>query len=160
MATVPCLKVLDLDADGKLEVLIGRSGAYNEIALYDGYTGLQHWVHAPADAVRAVEVLDVDGDRVKEVIVGSRSGWLFAFDRTGGRKWGVEMPHEVTAVAASSEAIYVACADKTIYRVSTDGKPQARYAMKGLPLSRFAQAGSQLIAVDASGHVAALHTRK
>ena len=104
-------------------------------------------------------MLDVDGDGVKEVIVGARSGWLFAFDRTGDRKWWSEMPHEVTAIATSAEAIYVACADKMVYRVSTEGKPQARYAMKGLPLWRFAQAGSQLVAVDTSGHVAALHTR-
>ena len=92
-----------------------------------------------------------------------KAPWSQAAKLTGNFDWRRIRTADVpvwTYLFYDAEAIYVACANKKVYRVSTDGKPQASYTMKGLPLSRFARAGNQLIAADVSGHVAALHTGK
>ena len=158
MTAIPGLTVVDLDGRGNPEVLIGRKGAHNEVGVYDAVTGQRRWLHTLGDSADALEALDVNGDGVKEVIVGSPSGWLCAFDVAGKQVWATQMPHEVAAVvtAGNGGALLVACADETVYRVGRDGQIRARRALKGRPLRYFVGAGHQRIIGDSAGHVVAL----
>ncbi|MBN1344155.1 MAG: PQQ-binding-like beta-propeller repeat protein [Phycisphaerae bacterium] len=156
MTAIPGLKVVDLDASGKPNVIIGRRGAYNEVGLYDAVTGKRSWLHTLGDSGEALEAMDVTGDGVKEVIVGSPSSWLCAFDATGKTVWAEPMPHEILAVTQANDCLLVACADEAVYRVGLDGQVAGRTSLAGRPYRLFATAASRRIIGDASGRVVAL----
>jgi len=156
MTAIPGLKVVDLESDDKPEVVVGRNGAYNEVGVYDAVTGKRKWLHTLGDAACALAAMDVNADGVKEVIVGSPSAWLCAFDLSGKQVWATQLPHEIAAVVEANDGLLVACVDAFVYRVSRDGRVQARHALKGRPLWHFAAAGRQRIIGDATGHVVAL----
>ena len=159
MTAAPGLKVVDLDGDGRLEAIVGRKGAFNEVALHDAATGERKWLHTLADSVSAVEALDVNSDGVKEIIVGSPSTWLCAFSVQGEMLWAEQMPHEIVAIAARPDGLFVACADQAAYRVNLEGRAVARYSLEGMPSWHFAGADGILVAADSLGHTVALLAR-
>ena len=160
MTAAPGLKIADLEGDGKPEAMVGRKGAYNEVGLYDAVTGERKWMYTLGDSVSALEAFDVNGDGRKEVIVGSPSAWLCAFDVDGKQLWARQMPHEVIAIAAAHEGLLVACGDARVYCVESQGRPVGRYDLMGTPLWHFVQAGEHVVIGDSAGHVAALPMRR
>jgi outer membrane protein assembly factor BamB len=156
MTAIPGLMVVDLDNNAELEAIVGRKGAYNEIAVYNAVTGKRRWIHTLADAVSAIDSIDINSDNIKEVIVGSNSTWLCAFDITGRQLWAKPMPHEILAVTAGRDLIVVACGDAAVYSVNHQGQIQARYLLTDVPLNHFVRMGNNLVVADKKGHVAAL----
>ncbi len=156
MTAIPGLKVVDLDGDGRCEVLVGRKGAYNELGVYDAVTGKRRWLHTLGDAASSLEAVDVNGDGVKEVVVGSPSAWLCVFDVAGKQVWATQMPHEVVAVVEAGDCLLAACADEVVYAVDLDGRLQGQYRLEGKPLWHFVAAGQRRIIADDAGRVVAL----
>jgi outer membrane protein assembly factor BamB len=156
MTAAPGLNVTDLNGDNKPEAIIGRKGAYNEIALYDAVTGRRKWVHTMGDEITAIEDFDTDLDGIKEVIVGSASSWLNAFNSEGRPIWSTPMPHEVKTIAAAGNILLVACNDANIYQVNRQGHTEARFPLRGSPLGCTVRANDLLIIGDSTGLVTAL----
>ncbi len=148
MTAAPSLMVADLNGDGSQEAVVGRSGAYNEIALYDAVSGERKWTHTLGDSADCLA--SVDG----EVVVGSRSGWLCAFDLTGRQLWATQMPHEVITVQARGDGLFVACGDNGVYWVGKDGRVGGAYRLLGEPAWQSVRIGSGVVVADATGRVA------
>ncbi|MCK5806159.1 MAG: PQQ-binding-like beta-propeller repeat protein, partial [Lentisphaeria bacterium] len=123
--------VADLDGKGMQMALVGRGGAFNELGLFNAVTGKQKWQHRMADQISAVVAFDTDGDGVKEIIAGSVSAWLCAFDLAGKPIWAESMPAAVQAVTAVGDTLYVQCADACVYRVSSMGKLIGKHRVEG-----------------------------
>ncbi|UFS72262.1 FG-GAP-like repeat-containing protein [Geomonas sp. RF6] len=78
------VKLADLDGDGRMDII---ASTYNRLIVYDGSTHvLKLMAESPA---RALEVADVDGDGVQEILVGRDDGKIdvyngvsFAIERT------------------------------------------------------------------------------
>lgn len=156
MGAAPGLVVSDMDGDGRLEAIIARSGAYNELALYDVASGEKKWMRVLADRPTAVCAADVNGDGIAEVICGSASRWLGAYGMAGEEVFGLSMPHEIAAVAEFGGALYVACMNRTVYRVDGTGEVNAAMSIEGLPLEQFAIAGGHVLIADDSGNLTAI----
>ena len=85
----------DLDGDGVDEVIMNLSGHWNELRVYNPAKSIRMplWVQyfgpdkPKGDFMRALEVLDLDGDGLKEIIVGMKNGWVCAFDYHGHPVW-------------------------------------------------------------------------
>jgi hypothetical protein len=152
MTAVPGLEIVDLSSDGCQQAIIGRKNAYNEVALHDAVTGDRKWLRLLGDWISALATLDVNADGVQEIIVGSPSAWLTAFDFSGAQLWAVQLPHEIRAMHALGQRLLVACTDRSVYEVGVDGSLLARCVLKGMPLSSFAgHADTVTIADDAGG---------
>lgn len=123
--------VADMDGKGTRMALVGRGGAFNELGLYDAITGQRKWQHRMADQVSTVAAFDTDGDGVKEVIAGSVSAWLCAFNLAGKQVWAEFMPAAVQAVTAVGDVLYVQCADACVYGVSGKGKLTGKHRVEG-----------------------------
>ena len=154
--------VADMDGKGTHMALVGRGGAFNEVGLHDAITGERTWQHHMADRVCAVVALDTDGDGMKEVIAGTSSAWLTAFDLTGKHVWATFMPAHVLAVTAIGDTLYVQCGDARIYRVSRDGQltGQHHVASGSAPSAhqawRLVHTRDRLFVPDRNGHATML----
>ena len=95
----------DLDGDGSDEVVILRSGHWNELNVYDR-RGNCRWMKyfgpaAPKSRfMRALLVTDLDGEGTKEVIVSMENGWVCAFGADGAPLWQRKFDSPVAALAA------------------------------------------------------------
>ena len=87
------LVVEDLNNDGTDEVIYNLSGHWNELRLYDGGTDKPLWAKyfghgkRKTGSMRGIEVVDLNGDGLKEIIVAVKSGWVYAFDYKGRQLW-------------------------------------------------------------------------
>ena len=160
--SVMCRQVADMDGNGNWVAIVGRGGAFNELALHDAVTGERKWIHILADKATAVAAVDLDGDGTKEVVAGSLSAWLNAFDADGALRWATQLPNEVLAVTAADGALFVQCGDANIHRVSFDGEvtgrhaPESRYPPSSSQHFRFQAANGSLFIGDRSGRIAPL----
>jgi outer membrane protein assembly factor BamB len=81
-------RVVDLDGDGNLEVLLAggnETPAFGEVMALDGKTGAVRWLAtADAELYSSPVFLDVTGDGVKDVFVGGRMAAFIAVDGASG----------------------------------------------------------------------------
>lgn len=76
------LRVGNIDADPALEIVVGEEGG--QIVIYDGQTRLQQLATASRE-ITALELADLNGDGVQEVLVGATNGALYVLNpATGG----------------------------------------------------------------------------
>ena len=75
------LRVGNVDTDPQLELVIAERGG--QIIIYDGQTRLQQLI-TPARQVSALEVADLDGDGIQEVLVGTTNGALYVMNPSNG----------------------------------------------------------------------------
>ncbi|MGC9320575.1 MAG: hypothetical protein ACP5KN_21250, partial [Armatimonadota bacterium] len=119
---VQACELVQIDEAGTPMVIVGRGGAFNEVALHEAGTGERRWRHRLADGVTTVAAADLDGDGTGEVLAGSASAWLCAFDIAGDLRWATLLPNEVLAVTAAGDVLLVQCADGNVYRLSLAGE--------------------------------------
>lgn len=156
MSPAPGLLVSDLEGDGKPEAIVGRGGAYAELAVYDAAAnGKPRWQHLLADNVTCLATADLTGDGVADIIAASPSSWVTAFDSDGHPLWATAMPHEVRALVAAPSGLLVACGDGATYAVSPTGEVTRRYVHRGIPSTRFAVSGQEHLIGDAAGTLTA-----
>lgn len=82
MASKNNIEAVDLEGDGKLEVVVG---GYNGVSvLSDG--GELRWTQPTQQVVTVVRALDLDGDGVREVLAGANP-FVYAFEADGRLRW-------------------------------------------------------------------------
>jgi hypothetical protein len=75
------IKVLDIDEDGKTEIVFGNYEGHLNILETVGGSYIEEWrSESLGTRLWGVEVGDVDGDDVNEVIVGSGEGYVYVYD--------------------------------------------------------------------------------
>lgn len=159
---VTCSTVADMDGTGAWMAIVGRGGAYNELALHDAISGERKWIHALADRVTGVAAMDLDGDGTKEVLAASVSAWLSAFDIKGELLWATQLPNEILAIGEAADGLFAQCADGNVYRLSPAGEVTGIHAPeRKAPPSvgqhfRFQHGDGALLIGDRSGQLTAL----
>jgi len=168
------LKVADLDADGAEEVVIVRTGHWNDIRVYDAVTEKCRWgrYFGPAESrpiwtgsdnrpkwdrhfMRGLVVADLDGDRKKELVVGMRNGWVCAFRANGDVLWTRRFDQAVTEGAAVGNTAAFGFADGTVRLFDGAGRT-VRKAKLASAIGPMTTHGRNLIVGTANGTVAML----
>jgi len=117
------MAVADVDGDGDEEVVYLLTGHWNELRMYDGYSCGLKWAkyfgpdHAPgADCspdnrgfMRALKVLDLDGDGEQEILVGTQRGTAIAFNYDGSVQWQTKLDASIRAFAAVTDYTGATC---------------------------------------------------
>ncbi len=86
--TTPELAVLDLDGDGKDEVI---AIAGTSVKCLDG-DGQVVWEQQTEGSATTVDAYDLDGDGHGEVVVGDDACKLYCFDYQGNQRWAILTP--------------------------------------------------------------------
>jgi hypothetical protein len=87
------LEVQDINGDGVDDVIYTLSGHWNELRAYEGKTDRLLWSQdfgpdkVGGGYMRGLEVLSAKGTNSKTIIVGTKAGWILAFDAAGVRLW-------------------------------------------------------------------------
>jgi hypothetical protein len=157
-----CTEVVDMDGAGMWLAIVGRGGAFNELGLYDAVSGERKWVQPMANIVTTVAAVDLDDDGVKEILAGSTSAWLCAFDINGESRWALQLPSEVVAVSSVGNGLMALCSDGNVYRLSAEGEyagiytPEATYPTTYRSGWQFQHTGATTFVGDKSGSVTVL----
>ncbi len=80
-ASLDYLRVGNVDTDPQLELVIGERDG--QIIIYDGATRLQQLITG-ARQVSALELADLDGNGIEEILVGTTNGALYIMNPTNG----------------------------------------------------------------------------
>jgi hypothetical protein len=101
------VRALDLDGDGVQEVVVARSGHWNDVRAFDA-AGNCLWQRSFGPArprsrfVRDVAVGELDGDASLEVACGMANGWVCCFDADGAVLWTRKFGSPVTKLLPAS----------------------------------------------------------
>ncbi|MDR7522304.1 MAG: PQQ-binding-like beta-propeller repeat protein [Armatimonadota bacterium] len=87
--------VVDLDRDGRREIIIGNHGN-GAIHAIDG-EGRQRWVYNTGGSIYGVTVDDADGDGVLEIYAADWAGAVHALTPQGRLRWTYRTPGPVTS---------------------------------------------------------------
>jgi hypothetical protein len=132
------LRVADLDGDGSDEVVYTLSGNWNELRVYEG-SGRIRWMKyfgpdkAGGAFMTALEVVDLDGDGLKEVLTGTKMGWLHAFDRRGNLLWQRRFVAGISGLTACGDTgrVVVGCEDGALLLLDGAGNLLAAAHLDG-----------------------------
>lgn len=165
---IAALRVADLDEDGDQEVIIARSGQWNDLRAYntDGTSCL--WMHSFGPAaprivqehigrfVRAMSLGEVDGEPGKTVAIGLANGWAHCFTANGTRLWSHHFPDIVTAMAHVAGHVAVGLRDGSVSLLDRHGHIVRSAILDGEIRSLVGVAEPLLFVGDSTGVVAAL----
>lgn len=133
------LQVADINDDGKDEVIYTLSGHWNELRVYDNM-GNPLWtkffgpdkVAGGSGFMRSLSLLDLHERKGLAVLVGTRSGWVNAFDSSGQALWQHQMSGGVTCMTSTDgKGVIVGCDDGALYLVDKTGNAVLLGRMKG-----------------------------
>ncbi len=102
------MRVSDLDGDGVEEVIVVRSGHWNELDVYSGGTDECLWTASFGPDMKfsrfmtGLAISDLTGDGKREIVVGMRNGWVCAFDCAGESIWQQRFPSAVTTMCETT----------------------------------------------------------
>lgn len=132
------LETADLDGDGTDEVVYTLSGHWNELRVYEG-SGAIRWMKffgpdkAGGTFMSALHLADLDGDGLKEILTGTKTGWLHVFDRRGNLLWQRRFDSGVTALTApgDTQRVAVGCEDGSLLLLDGAGNTLAAAHLDG-----------------------------
>jgi len=132
------LRVADLNRNGSEEVIYTLSGHWNELRVYSG-DGKPLWMKFFGPGKRGepfmtgLETADLTGDGRKEIIVGTKQGWVTTFDCQGNILWQRKFVDPITCLAASDEArkVVIGCEDGSLFLLNGTGDQRAFVIMEG-----------------------------
>jgi hypothetical protein len=167
------LVVDDLDNDGIEEVIATISGHWNDLRVWNGGTqkppyqqnplwmkyfgpGNGGWNNVkwiPYRFMAALEIMDLNGDGRKEIIVGLKNGWIHAYDHMGKNVLSHFFHSAVRCMdSAGNSRLLVGLADGRIYLISDTDKILLVTAMDS-SVERIAVDDSHVIAATQNGAV-------
>jgi len=119
----------DLDSDGRDEVAYTITGAFNELRVYRGQTGKPLWMKyfgpdkQERSSMHLLPMTDIDGNGRNDIVVGSPTGRVIAYDHTGRTLWQQGVGSRINAIAVSGtrQRVAVGCADGSVYLYSGTG---------------------------------------
>ena len=123
------MEVADLDADGTEEIVVARSGHWNELDVYSAATSQCIWMapFGPAKkwprSITGMVVADLTGNGRKEVVAGMLNGWVCAFDCAGKPIWQKHFPSAVNCMIAAGDrkGVVVGCGDGQLHLLDGEG---------------------------------------
>ncbi len=128
------LQAADLDGDGAQEVVVARSGHWNDLRAYNTDGSQCLWMHSFGPSaprivqerkgrfVRDMSVGVLDGEDGKTVAIGLVNGWTHCFAADGRRMWSRQFADLVTAVTHANGRVAVGLADGRVCLVDPQGK--------------------------------------
>lgn len=143
---ITALQVTDLRGDGAQEVVVGRSGHWNDVRVYDAAGG-PIWQRSfgqsnrGARLVRAVLVADLDCDDSSEIVAGLGNGWIIGFAADGAHLFSRKVPSAVTSGATVAGVAALGLEDGTVLQIGAAGEA-VRAANVGSPVVSMAPARS------------------
>ncbi len=122
------LRIADVNGDGKDEIIYTLSGHWNELRVYDS-DQKPLWMKSfgpdklGSGLMKGAVVVDINSNGKKEIVVGTKTGWVSAFDHTGTLLWQRNFPSGVNSIAASGSRnnLAVGCADGTVALLDVSG---------------------------------------
>ena len=159
----------DLDGDGKKEIASAINGTWNRVTVYseDGQP-LHNAQFGPGanNALRAqmrdMDVADLNGDGMREIVVGISEGLVVALSHECEKVWSTRLPSApvslrcVVPSGSQSPWIVVGCDDGTVVALDQQGKPIRRGKTIGRPLhveTLQTSAGTLVVLATAKGEV-------
>jgi hypothetical protein len=126
------LEVDDINADGVAEVVYNLSGHWNELRVYNGKTDRLLWGQdfgpdKPGGGyMRGLEVLSAKGSNSKSIIVGTKAGWILAFDAAGVRLWQYHYDSPVSCMESleNNSLLVVGYENGHILSLNSEGRAQ------------------------------------
>ncbi len=122
------VKVDDIDADGRLDIIVATALRENQFA-YPGYIqrfdldGNRVWEARTERGIKTMEVFDIDGDGKKEIIAGARYD-VYLFGSDGNPIWNYSTGWNVEAIKVlktDGQSLIVA-GSNDLYVLDKDGK--------------------------------------
>ena len=123
-------------------ILVGQSGAFNQLSAYDAATEDHLWKREMGDRISGVVIADIDRDGGKDVAVATHAGWVVCYDATGNRRWACFLGSPVTALCRSSlrgSQLTAGTYGGGVHLVDQRGRRQ-RIRSGGAPITRLAPA--------------------
>jgi hypothetical protein len=153
------LRVADINRDGRDEIVFTLSGHWNELRVYDT-NGKSLWMKffgpdkSGSTFMTALDVADLDGDGFREILVGTKRGWVSAFTHQGNILWQKYLGSGITALSASEKrnGITVGCQDGAILQIDAEGRGLASGNM-GAPVTSILFGSEGIVAGSAKGVV-------
>jgi len=159
------LRLEDLDEDGIEEVIVVRSGHWNDVRVYQGGTQRCLWnrFFGPAGKraafrtrfMRVLCIGDLDSDGKKEVVVGMRNGWVCAFRSNGEVFWTRRFSSVPEAMVVSKGNLAVGFRDGMVMQLDSRGLA-ARRVEFGSAISVLLAAGDGVVVGTKGGEIASL----
>jgi len=130
---ITTLQVADVDGDGRAEVLVGN--VYSSPLSVHNFDGSFRWstleqVGAEGNATTPrrgihlthMQLADVDGDGIREIVYGTADGWIYAVDpRDGAESWRANIVGAVVGLQVLPTGIAAASEYGDLYLFATDG---------------------------------------
>ena len=114
------LDVVDLDNDGHPEVIVSRSGHWNDIRVFSQDGQHCQWMKSFGPAmpsttqmknddyfIRDVFIANLNSDASAEVAVALANGWVTVFDYSGNLIWKRQFPTDATQMGAVNNRLAV-----------------------------------------------------
>ncbi|NUQ01091.1 MAG: PQQ-binding-like beta-propeller repeat protein, partial [Armatimonadetes bacterium] len=153
----------DLDGDGKLEVASEVNGTWNRITIWDAAgtaiasANFGPGPAAPFKTVRALDLADLNGDGVKELVAAVADGLVVALDAKCQPLWSTRLASPAaTLTALAGGRLLAGCDDGSVVVMDGQGTVQQVGKVDSRPAeARLLPNGHVLLATD-KGQVTAL----
>jgi hypothetical protein len=149
------LRVADIDNNGSEEVILTLSGNWNELRVYDANGKIQWMQFFGPDKkgspfMTVLETTDLTGDSRKEVVVGTKRGYLTAFSYAGKVYWQRHFDSGVTCLSVNDEKrqLAVGCDNGSLVLLDADGHQRALGIMAGAVRAVVFEGASVLAGTD------------
>ena len=148
----------DLDGDGVREVASEINGSWNRVTvwtaegkpLYDASFGPGDFT--PARNMRDVDVVDIDGDGKKEILIATSGGLVVALSHRCEKIWAARLDSPATVMkCASADAaprIFAGCEDGGVIVLDGKGTRMRIGEVKGVPTRIETAGGLMAIGTD------------
>lgn len=158
----------DFDDDGTPEVMSEINGSWNRVTVWDTNGTAKYDAsfgpgdRIPAKNIRDIDIGDLDGDGLPEIIVAEKSGLLVALEGTCERKWGVNLGGPpvvmncVTPAGGAAPVIFVALEDGTVLVYDGTGALLQTGTLGSKPVCMLRLGGGSVVLGFANGNVSVL----
>ena len=159
---ITTLRVEDVDGDGRAEVMVGN--VYSSPLSVHNFDGSFRWstleqVGAEGNATTPrrginlthMQLVDVDGDGIREIVYGTADGWIYAVNpRDGAEAWRANIVGEVTGLQVLPAGIAAASEYGDLYLFARDGHLLWHTPIAGR-IHHMTSAGNHLLAATENG---------